>query len=91
MARRQITVMSSADLRGGLDPDPLDEVAYWDDDYWRYVLFAAIALIRASAAKTRGSVADLATRVAALHDVDLGGASTRQETAGSWIGHQATP
>ena len=68
----RFAVMSSAGLRGGLDPDLLDEVAYWNDDYWRYALFAAIALIRASAAKTPGSVADLATHVAALHELDLG-------------------
>jgi hypothetical protein len=52
--------MSSAGLRGGLDPDLLDEVGYWNDDYWRYALLAAIALIRASAAKTGGSIADSA-------------------------------
>jgi hypothetical protein len=68
----RFAVMSSAGLRGGLDPDLLDEVAYWNDDYWRYALFAAIALIRASVDKTGGSVADLARRVAALHVVDLG-------------------
>lgn len=68
----RFAVMSSAGLRGGLEPDLLDEVAYWNDDYWRYALFAAIALTRASAAKTGRSVADLAGQVATLHGVELG-------------------
>lgn len=68
----RFAVMSSAGLRGGLDPDLLDEVVYWNDDYWRYALFASIALIRASAAKTGVSVADLANQLATLHNVELG-------------------
>ncbi len=28
----RFAVMSSAGLRGGLDPDLLDQVAYWNDD-----------------------------------------------------------
>jgi len=68
----RFAVMSSAGLRGGLDPDLLDEVAYWNDDFWRYALFAAIALIRASGAKTGTSVAGLARRVAASQGIDPG-------------------
>ncbi|MCP4228285.1 MAG: hypothetical protein GY773_33460 [Actinomycetia bacterium] len=56
--------MGVASLRGGLDPDVLDEVIYWNDDYWRYGLWASIALIRASAAKAGIPVADLARRLA---------------------------
>ncbi len=60
----RFTVMSVASLRGGLDPDVLDEVIYWNDDFWLYALWASIALIRASAAKAGISVADLARRLA---------------------------
>lgn len=60
----RFTVMTVASLRGGLDPDVLEEVIYWNDDYWRYGLWASIALIRASAAKTGIPVADLARRLA---------------------------
>ncbi len=47
------------------------EVSYWIDDYWRYALYAAIALIRASAAKTGQSVPDLADKMAKFHNLDL--------------------
>ncbi len=67
----RFAVMSSAGLRGGLDPDLLDEVAYRNDDYWRYALFAAVALIRASAAKTNQTVAELAEQLATRHGLDL--------------------
>ena len=60
----RFTVMSVASLRGGLDPDVLEEVIYWNDDYWRYSLWASIALIRASAAKTGIPVANFAHRLA---------------------------
>ncbi|MCP5035023.1 MAG: hypothetical protein GY939_24725 [Actinomycetia bacterium] len=60
----RFAVMGVASLRGGLDPDVLDEVIYWNDDYWRYGLWASIALIRASAAKAGIPVADLARRLA---------------------------
>lgn len=41
----------------GLEPDLLDEVSWWQtDDFWRYALCAAVALIRASAAHRGMSV-----------------------------------
>jgi hypothetical protein len=46
----QFAVMAAAALRGGVEPDLLDEVAWWQtDDFWHYALFAAIAYIRAAA------------------------------------------
>ena len=38
----QYALLTGASLRGGLDPDLLDEVIWWNsDDYWRYALFAS--------------------------------------------------
>lgn len=74
--------MSSAGLRGGLDPDLLDEVAYWNDDHWRHALYAAIVLIRVGAPKADDSIAGLAGRVADLHGVDLGGPVSDGDTPG---------
>lgn len=35
----QYAILTSASVRGGLDPDLLDEVTWWGtDDYWRYAL-----------------------------------------------------
>jgi len=73
----RFAVMSVASIRGGLDPDVLEEVIYWNDDYWRYGLWASIALIRASAAKACIPVADLAGRVADQLQLAL---DTRQDS-----------
>lgn len=67
----RFTVMSVASLRGGVDPDVLDEIIYWNDDYWLYCLWASIALGRAAAAKAGTPVTDLARRLAAEDDLDL--------------------
>ena len=48
----QYAVLVAAALRGGTEPDLLDEVAWWQtDDFWRYALFAAVAYIRAVASQ----------------------------------------
>jgi hypothetical protein len=46
----QFAVLAAAALRGGTEPDLLDEVAWWQtDDFWEYAVFAAVAYIRAAA------------------------------------------
>jgi len=46
----QYAVLVAAALRGGTDPELLDEVAWWQtDDFWEYALFATVAYIRAAA------------------------------------------
>jgi hypothetical protein len=46
----QFAVLAAAALRGGAEPDLLDEVAWWQtDDFWQYALYAAVAYIRAAA------------------------------------------
>ncbi len=48
----QFAVLAAAALRGGAEPDLLDEVAWWQtDDFWQYALFAAVAYIRAAASR----------------------------------------
>jgi hypothetical protein len=48
----QYAVLTAAALRGGADPDLLDEVSWWQtDDFWQYALFAAVAYIRAAASR----------------------------------------
>jgi hypothetical protein len=63
----QYAILTSASFRAGLKPDLLDEVAYWNDDYWRYALFATVGLIRAAAALQGIPVAQLARQVAEHH------------------------
>jgi len=43
-------VLAAAAVHGGIEPDLLDEVAWWQaDDFWQYALLAAAAYIRAAA------------------------------------------
>jgi hypothetical protein len=46
----RFTVLAAAAFRSGVEPDLLDEVAWWQtDDFWEYALFAAVAYIRIAA------------------------------------------
>jgi hypothetical protein len=48
----QFAILASASARGGIQPDLLDEVAWWQaDDFWWYALAAAVAVIRACAGR----------------------------------------
>jgi len=48
----QFAILAAAALRGGTEPDLLDEVAWWQtDDFWLYALYAAVAYIRAAASR----------------------------------------
>ena len=45
----QFAVLAAAALRGGTEPDLLEEVAWWQTgDFWQYALFAVVACIRAA-------------------------------------------
>lgn len=70
--RIQYAILTSASVRGGLEPDLLDEVASWHaDDYWRYALFAAVALIRAGAERQGVTIAQMAEQLAARFDLTV--------------------
>jgi hypothetical protein len=48
----QFALLAAAALRGGTEPDLLDQVAWWQtDDFWQYALYAAVAYIRAAAGR----------------------------------------
>ena len=48
----QFAILAAAALRGGTEPDLLDEVAWWQtNDFWQYALYAAVAYIRAAASR----------------------------------------
>ncbi len=50
----QFAILAAAALRGGTEPDLLEDVAWWQtDDFWQYALYAAVAYIRAAARRTR--------------------------------------
>jgi hypothetical protein len=53
----QFAILAAAALRGGTEPDLLDEVAWWQtDDFWQYALYAAVAYIRAAASRAGAPV-----------------------------------
>jgi hypothetical protein len=46
----QFAVLAAAALHGGVEPDLLDEIIWWQtDDFWQYALLATVAYIRAAA------------------------------------------
>jgi hypothetical protein len=48
--RLQFAILAAAALRGGVEPDLLDEIVWWQtDDFWQYATFAAVAYIRSAA------------------------------------------
>ena len=49
-AKLQYAVLAAAAVRGGTEPDLLEETAHWQtDDFWQYAMYAAVAYIRAAA------------------------------------------
>jgi hypothetical protein len=68
----QYAALCSAAVAGGLEPDLLDEVVWWGtDDFWRYGLLAAVAVIRASAEVRGTTVSQVVAELADRHDVSL--------------------
>ena len=68
----QYALLTSASVRAGLEPDLLDEVIWWHaDDYWRYALYAAVALIREGADRQAIPVAQLVEQLAGRHGIAL--------------------
>ncbi|MEN8233594.1 MAG: hypothetical protein ABFR89_01550 [Actinomycetota bacterium] len=71
--RIQHAALMSASLRGGLEPDLLDEEIWrhGDDEYWFYALCATVALIRASAELLAISDAETVARLADRYGITL--------------------
>jgi len=56
-AKLQYAVLAAAAVRGGTEPDLLEELADWQaDDLWQYAMYAAVAYIRAAASRAGVSV-----------------------------------
>ena len=69
--RIQYAILTAFAVRGGLEPDLLEEVTYWIEQYWQYALLATVAILRASAAHREVPVSALLAELAARHDIDL--------------------
>lgn len=65
----QFAALCAGAIGGGLEPDLVDEVYWWHtDDLWRYALFAAVAIIRASAEARGMTVGQVIAELAAAND-----------------------
>lgn len=67
----QYAILTTFAIRGGLEPDLLEEVTYWIEQYWQYALLAAVAILRASAAHRNIPVTSLLAELASRNDIDL--------------------
>ena len=63
-AKLQYTILAAASGRGGLEPDLLAEVAWWQtDDFWRYATLTAAGYIRAAADRLDRPIADICSEL----------------------------
>ena len=69
--RIQYAVLTAFALHGGLEPDLLDEVTYWIEQFWQYAFFAAVAIARACAERSGVPLEAFAADLAARHRLDL--------------------
>lgn len=69
--RIQYAVLTAYAVHGGLEPDLLDEVTYWIEQYWIYALYAAVAIVRASATSADIPLESMLTELAANHGIGI--------------------
>ena len=69
--RIQYAVLNAYAVHGGLEPDLLDEVTYWIEQYWTYALYAAVAIVRASADRADMPLDSMLAELAAKHGIDI--------------------
>lgn len=69
--RIQYAVLTVFAVHGGLEPDLLDEVAYWIEQYWQYALFAAVAIVRACAEQSGTPLETFEADLASRHAIDI--------------------
>ena len=69
--RIQYAVLTPFAVRGGLEPDLLDEVTYWIEQYWQYALFAAVAIVRECAERSGTPLKTLVTELAERSGIEI--------------------
>jgi hypothetical protein len=70
-SRFQYAVLTAFAVHGGLEPDLLDEVTYWIEQYWEFALLALIAIVRACAERSGTTPETLAADLAASVGIDI--------------------
>ena len=69
--RIQFAILTAFAAHGGLEPDLLDEVTYWIDQYWQYALLAAVAIIRQCAEHSGTPLQEFVFDLAAASAIDI--------------------
>jgi hypothetical protein len=70
-SRFQYAVLTSFAVHGGLEPDLLDEVTYWIEQYWEFALLALIAIVRACAERSGTTPETFAADLVASVGIDI--------------------
>ena len=69
--RIQYAILTAFAVQGGLEPDLLDEVTYWIEQYWQYALLAAVAIIRKCAEHSGMPLETFVSDLAASSVIDI--------------------
>ena len=67
----QYALYAAACMRGGLQPDLLDDAGWWQTPLWQYAVFAVVIYSRAAAERLTVPVDEVARQVAARHGLEL--------------------
>jgi hypothetical protein len=67
----QYALYAAACMRGGLQPDLVNDAGWWETPLWQYAVFAVVIYSRAAAERAAVPVNDVARRIAARHDLEL--------------------
>jgi hypothetical protein len=54
-------------MRGGLQPDPLNDAGWWQTPLWQYAVLAVAIYSRAAAERLAVPVEEIVRRIAAWH------------------------
>ncbi len=65
----QYALYAAACMRGGLQPDLVNDAGWWETPLWQYAVFAVVIYSRAAAERAAVPVNDVARRIAARHDL----------------------
>ncbi|HEX5511052.1 MAG TPA: hypothetical protein VFX41_05015 [Actinomycetales bacterium] len=67
----QYALYAAACMRGGLQPDLLNDAGWWQTRLWIYAVYALIIYVRAAAERLAESPEDVVRRIAERHDLRL--------------------
>jgi hypothetical protein len=67
----QYALYAAACMRGGLQPDLLDDAGWWQTPLWTYAVFAVVIYVRAAAERVGVDPAEIARRIAVRHRLEL--------------------